>query len=255
VTSPGKVLLGSGTAWVITGVTDAPDVVALPPSLDLNFHPAPQRWTVSQSLGGLGASLEWLLQQCWQGVDPDAAPARADVYAALDSELEQTAPGANGLLGVPLGGGHAAPAGEQWGGLWGLRLDHSRADMARALMEGAAYELRWALDPVRRAGLPIDRMWMIGGAAQSPLWPAIVADVTGLPLSLPRGQQWPAIGAAILAGVGIGAFETVAAGQAHFQQPARQVEPDPDRMRIYNEKFGAYQQLAGAARRRLEKQP
>jgi xylulokinase len=252
VTSPGKILLGSGTAWVVTGVTDAPDVAALPPSLDLNFHPAPQRWTVSQSLGGLGASLEWLLQQCWQGSDPDTAPSRAEAYAALDGELERTAPGANGLLGVPLSGGHAAPAGEQSGGLWGLRLDHSRADMARALMEGAAYELRWALEPVRQAKLPIERMWMIGGAAQSPLWPAIVADVTGLPLSLPLGQHWPAIGAAILAGVGAGLYDSVSDGQARFQRPARQVEPDPDRMRIYDEGFGVYQQLAGAPRRRLE---
>ena len=41
VTAPGKILLACGTAWVVTGVTDAPDVAALPPSLDLNFYPAP----------------------------------------------------------------------------------------------------------------------------------------------------------------------------------------------------------------------
>ena len=263
VTSPGKILLGCGTAWVVTGVTDVPDVDALPPSLDLNFHPAPQRWTVSQSLGGLGASVEWLLRQCWQGAGDGAVPSRTDAYAALDSQLQQTMPGANGLLGVPLSGGHAAPAGEQGGGLWGLRLDHSRADMARALMEGAAYELRWALEPVQEAGLPIERMWMIGGAAQSPLWPAIVADVTGRPLSLPqagpeqsrRGQQWPAVGAAILAGVGAGVYDSVREGQARFRRPARQVEPDPDRMRIYDEGFAAYQQLVGAARLRQGQQP
>ncbi len=97
VTSPGKILLGCGTAWVITGVVEAPDVSALPDSLDMNFLPTPQqasrRWTVSQSLGGLGASLEWLLRQWWQGADAGSSgqalleTARKEAYAALDSEL------------------------------------------------------------------------------------------------------------------------------------------------------------------------
>jgi xylulokinase len=258
VTSPGRGLLGCGTAWVITGVTDTPDVAALPPSLDLNFLPVPQHraatgpWTVSQSLGGLGASLEWLLHQCWQNADPGSAPARASAFAALDAELEQTTPGTDGLFFLPLTGGHSAPAGEQRGGFWGLRLDHTRADMARAVMEGAAYELRWALEPIRQSAMPVEQMWMIGGAAQSPLWPSIVADVTGLPLSLPQacpeqgrsGQHWPAVGAAILAGMGIGAFETLAAGQACFQRPARLVEPDRVWAQAYDEAFAAYRRIA-----------
>jgi sugar (pentulose or hexulose) kinase len=95
-------------------------------------------------------------------------------------------------------------------------------------------------------------MWMIGGATASPLWPAIVADVTGLPLWLPQGKQWPAVGAAILAGVGVGAFESVATAQARFQRPAREIEPDPARAEIYEACFAAYQRLAGTTRQ-LEK--
>ncbi|MGD9146395.1 MAG: FGGY family carbohydrate kinase [Anaerolineae bacterium] len=271
VTSPGRVLLGCGTAWVITGVTGTPDITELPPSLDLNFHPAHQSgrvpgcWAVSQSLGGLGASLEWLLQRCWPAVDPEstareAGDSRHVAFAALDAELGQTTPGGGGLFFLPLTGGHSTPAGDQRGALWGLRLDHTRADMARAVMEGAAYELRWALEPIRRAGMPIERMWMIGGAAQSPLWPSIVADVTGVPLSLPqasparperrRGKQgregthWPAVGAAILAGVGSGAYESMAEAQARFQRPERQIKPDRARISIYDGYYSTYQQLA-----------
>jgi xylulokinase len=249
IISPGKLLLGCGTAWVITGVTDTPDVAALPPSLDLGFHPAPGHWTVSQSLGGLGASLEWLLQQCWPATGSDAsAPrpantARAVAFASLNAELERTTPGSKGLLLLPLSGGHKPPAADQYGALWGLRLDHTRADMARAMMEGAAYELRCALEPIQQAGMPIDQLSMIGGAAHSPLWPTIVSDVTGLPLSLPEGKQWPAVGAAILAGLGISAFETLAAGLARFQRPARQIDPSPGNMQIYGECFAAYRRL------------
>jgi xylulokinase len=255
ITSPGQVLLGCGTAWVVTGVTGSPDLVTLPPSLDLSLHPASQPsrrlWTISQSLGGLGASLEWLLRQCWPATGPKAA-ARQAAFDALDSELELTAPGSSGLFFLPVAGGHKVPARDQHGALWGLRLDHTRADMARAVMEGAAYELRWAFEPIRQAGLPVDHIWMVGGATHSSLWPAIVAAVTGLPLSLPgsssqaghRGQHWPAIGAAILAGLGIGAFDTLAAGLDRFQRPLCHIEPDPSHASIYDECFVTYRQLA-----------
>jgi xylulokinase len=255
VTDPGKILLGCGTAWVLTGVAGAPDVDALPDSLDMNFLPMPQRgqvprrWTVSQSLGGLGASLEWLLRQWWQS--PAAASGgqtapetqRKDTYAVLDGELRRTGPVGNGPVFLPLTGGHSQPAGEQRGLLLGLRLDHDRADVARAVMEGAAYELRLALEPIRRAGMPVQRMWMIGGAAQSPVWPGIVADVTGVPLSLPQYAHWPAAGAAVLAGLGIGAFKTMAAGQDRFQRPARLIEPDPKAVPIYDDRFAVYREL------------
>jgi xylulokinase len=112
-------------------------------------------------------------------------------------------------------------------------------------MEGAAYELRWALEPIRQAGMPVERMWMIGGATHSPLWPSIVADVTGLPLTLSRAKHGPAVGAAILAAVGSSAFETVAEAQARFRGAERQIEPDPDRMAIYDECFAAYRKLCG----------
>jgi xylulokinase len=126
----------------------------------------------------------------------------------------------------------------------GLRLDHGRADVARALMEGAGYELRWALEPIQRAGMPVDKMWMIGGAARSPLWPVILANVTGVPLSLPQYGNWPAVGAAILAGLGAGVYDGLAEAQARFERPEEQVEPDPERMRVYDGCFAAYQKLA-----------
>jgi xylulokinase len=110
-------------------------------------------------------------------------------------------------------------------------------------MEGAGYELRWALEPIQRAGMPVERLWMIGGAAQSSVWPAILADITGVPLSLPHYGHWPAVGAAILAGLGAGVYGSLAEAQARFVWPARQVEPDQQRMKIYDDGFATYQQL------------
>jgi xylulokinase len=255
VTSPGKVLLACGTSWVLTGVVDTPDVDAVPSGLNMHFHPAPGCWTVSQSIGGLGASLEWLLNQCWRSADAQSPAARAEIFASLDAELHQTAPGGDGLFFLPFAGGQRAPSGEQGGGFLGLRLDHTRADMARAVMEGAAFELRWALPDIQQAGMPIDQMWMIGGAARSPIWPGIVADGAGVPLTLPSNEQWAAVGAAMLAGVGIGAFENLETAQVRFQKPARRIEPDGTRRRIYNSCFARYQRamtIAQQVKRRSE---
>ena len=55
------------------------------------------------------------------------------------------------------------------GGFVGLRPDQSRADMGRAMLEGAASELRWALDRLRQADMAVEQMWMIGGATQANL--------------------------------------------------------------------------------------
>ena len=239
LTAPGQVLLACGTSWVITVVVETPDVDALPEELDLNFHPAPQRWTASQSLGGLGASLEWLLKQCWQRADSQS---RAETFAALDEELEQTTPGGGGLFFLPLAGGHQSPAGVRRGGVVGLRLDHTRADMARAVLEGGAFELRWALDHIRQAGMPVERLWMVGGAAQSSIWPAIVADVAGVPLSLPQYGHWPALGAALLAGVGIGLFAGMDAVQSRFRESTRHIAP-AENENLYREQFLVYRRI------------
>jgi xylulokinase len=245
ITSPGKMLLACGTAWVFTGVMASPKLGSVPAALDWNFHVAADCYTISQSLGGLGASLEWWLNQAWRGVAGLAS--RQAMFAALDDELKGVAadslpPRRSGgrLIFLPLTGGHDDPATTQRGGFVGLQLSHSRADMARAIMESGAFELRWALQPIQQAGLPIEQLWMVGGATRSPHWPQILADVTGIPIRLPAYDNWPALGTAVLAGVAIGAFETVAEGLTHFQKPARDVLPDAAMQGWYDEIFELY---------------
>ncbi|NJN97577.1 MAG: hypothetical protein HC875_27615 [Anaerolineales bacterium] len=163
-------------------------------------------------MGGFGATVEWWLNGVWQNVEPQPPLSRADLYAAMNRALAQTQPGSNNLLFLPV---HTA-----YGGFAGLRLDHSRADMSRAILEGCAFELRGALEDMRRANLPVERLWMAGGATRSPVWTRILADVTGVPLTLTEYAHWSALGAAILAGWGAGVFESVEAGQSRLQNPS-----------------------------------
>jgi xylulokinase len=244
MTTGGRALLACGTAWVINGVAESTAMGAIPSNMNLNFHILPQRWIVSQFLGALGGCLEWWLNQGWQHKDPHSPFCRAELFASFDTALEQTVPGCAGLLFLPLTGGRQLSRTAPGGGFVGLRLDHTRADMSRAIMEGAAFELHWALDRLAQAGMPVEQLWMVGGATSSPLWPNIVADVTGLPIYLTPYTHGPALGAGILAGVGANVFETMMAGQKQFSRPAhRIIMPNDSHRPAYDEQFAAYQRL------------
>ncbi len=244
MTEPGKLMLASGTAWVINAITTSPDVTAAPASMNLSYHVAPQRWTISQLLGGFGATVEWWLRENLQPAAPEQVLDRRHLFAQFDDLIRHSPPGSNGLLFLPLGGGAQLAESRPGGGFIGLRLDHTRADMARAVLEGVAFEVRWALDTVRQAGLPVEQVWLSGGASQSPVWPQILADVTGLPFTLTGYGNWPALGAAVLAGTGVGLFESLAEGIGRLQPPGRQVVPAEAQRAFYNERLAAYQQAS-----------
>jgi len=208
--------------------------------LDLNFHAYPQRWTLSQSLGGLGASLEWWLNRAWQSLDESTT--RQERYASLNQEILQTSPNQE-LFFLPMTGGHADPATTRRGGFIGLDFNHTRADMARAIMESAGYELRWALDAIRDAGQPVKHLWMVGGAVQGLLWPGILSEITGISISIPDYGNWPALGAAILAGVGSGVYDSIDQALVNFTKPTRPVISDNRNENIYRTGFTQYQEI------------
>jgi xylulokinase len=97
--------------------------------------------------------------------------------------------------------------------------------MARAVMESVAFELRWAIEEIGRAGVSVDVLKMVGGASRSPVWPQIVADVTCLPVALPAISQAASWGAAILAGVAAGVYPDPEAGLLTLPRTERRLEP------------------------------
>lgn len=194
VTAPGQLMLASGTAWVLTALTSDLPVAQVPDNMELNFHITPGLHTVSQLLGGFGAVCEWWMHMLW--------PKTVNYHTAWNAALSEGTPGAHGLFFAPIGG--SAQLGSGRGGFIGLRIDHTRGDMVRALCEGIAYEVRWALDTLAEAHMPAQRIWMSGGATLSGWWPRLIADVTGIVVQSPHAASWPSRGAAILAGVGSG---------------------------------------------------
>ena len=240
VMQPGKVMLSCGTAWVVLAVIDDLEV-GLRSGTAIGRHVLEGRWGAMRSIGAVGSSLEWLIDNVWGG--RAAGADRAELYAAINAGAARAAPGVGGLLCYPLAGGHAAGFGPARGGFVGLSLPHTRDDMARAVMEGIAFELRWAVAEMRQAGIEVAELRMVGGAAQSDVWPQVVADVTAIPVVLPSMSQAASRGAAILAGTAVGIFSDPQAGYAAFRGSETNLAPNSAMRQLYDEMFATYQEL------------
>ncbi|MBT4309151.1 MAG: hypothetical protein HOD49_01945, partial [Anaerolineae bacterium] len=168
-----------------------------------------------------------------------ASASRSEMFTSLDAELTKASPNSSSqpLFFLPLTGGHDNPSTSKGGGFIGLQLSHNRANMAQAVMESAAFELRWA---IQEAGLEIEELWMLGGAAESTQWVEILATVTGISISLPQYDNWPALGAAVLAGVGAGLFDSVEDALKNFEKPVRKVAPIEALRVYYDDLFERY---------------
>jgi sugar (pentulose or hexulose) kinase len=123
-------------------------------------------------------------------------------------------------------------------------LDHVRDDLVRAVCEGIACEVRWALDTLAISHLTASRMWMTGGATQSSFWPQLIADVTGIPIHVAPRASWPARGAAILAGVGAGLLgpDLITAAQ-RWQIPLLEVTPNRELASSYAAIYADYRRM------------
>jgi xylulokinase len=242
------VALATGTAWVITGITASSRLEDAPPAMDLSFHAAPGRWTVSQFLGGFGATVDWWLAQTWQPADPAQAQPIKELFRHLDAALVASAPGSHGLLFTPLSGPSQLPGSTPGGVFAGLQLAHRRSDMARAILEGCGFEVRWALDQLADSGLPTRELWIAGGASASPVWPPILADISGVPIVLADYANWAALGGAALAGWGAGLFPTLEEGIARLQPLVRRLTPNATLAELYAARYAGYRRLANVTR-------
>ena len=168
-----------------------------------------------------------------------------DVYKIFDRIASQVPAGSQGLMYAPWLFGERCPVEERSlrGGLFNLSLDHSRANIIRAIFEGVALNTRWMMKPVQRfLGCELQQLTAVGGGASSDVWCQIFADVLGVEIrQLAEPMQANALGAAYIAFVGLGLldFESAAAQtryRAHYQ-------PNRDHRAVYNDSFGAFTEL------------
>ena len=242
MTGPGQALLACGTAWVINTAAGRDQCARAPEALGMNPHILPDRWVLSEYLGCFGAVNEWWCQTMWQA--PGQPLSRSTLYDQINRSLGGHRAGGGNLFYLPYSGGKQLGLCRQEGIFWGGSLDQSREDWTWAVLEGIVFEVRWALEQLARAQMPIDRLWMIGGATRSPVWPQLAADILGIPIVTSQYSHGPALGAAMIAGVGCGQFSSFDDCRQVFRMEGRVFLPEQEYHRRYQEKYARFLALS-----------
>ena len=171
-------------------------------------------------------------------------------YAAEQRDIPAEKLGRNHVYFLPYLMGERSPINDTnaRGTLVGMTLDTTRADLVQAVLEGVAFAIRDSFEVAKSLGLSIPRSKLCGGGSKSPLWRTIFANVLGIPLELPRTEQGPGYGAAMLAMVGCGRFESVRTAAGALVEVSAVVEPDPALTARYEERYQQYRTLYPALR-------
>jgi xylulokinase len=216
--------------------------------------PAPGEYLVWAENGIAGKALEAALAG-WLLVDDELGrSSTADPFATLEAALAGSPPGARGALFLPWLTGSFAPKADrdQRGGFLGLSLDTRRVDLVRAVVEGTAHNLRWLLPAVEAfTGRRVEEITFGGGAARSPGWAQIVADVLSRPvrtLASPGSAAARAVGFVAL--VRNGATDTpldaIVDTVAHFEPDPSAAERYSARQAQFEAAFEAIRPISGA---------
>jgi len=196
-------------------------------------HALPDLWHLEAGILSAGLSLKWMRDSLFDGAS----------YQLLSDEASQVPPGAEGLLFAPYLAGERTPHMDPHatGSFVGLTLRHRRAHLVRAAMEGVVMALRQGLELMLELGVSADRVVASGGATRHPLWLQMQADVFARPIHRTRTTEAAALGAAALAGVGVGIYPTVRAACARLVQwDDGVVQPVAANVELYERIFPAF---------------
>ncbi len=230
----GVVALSLGTSGVVFAASGHPTVD--PEARVQSFcHAVPDRWHMMGVMLSAAGSLRWLRDALAPGVDfGDLVEGAAEVPA-----------GSDGLLFLPYLTGERTPYpdAKARGAFVGLTVGHDLRHMTRAVLEGVAFGLKDGLDLMVDAGVPApESIRVSGGGTRSALWRQILADVLVAGIETVSTEEGAAYGAALLAFVGSGQFETVG-GAVEATVRGRPVASPSADVETYRHIHGQYQGL------------
>ena len=228
---PGDWLVKLGGAGDILVTTDQ---AFTDPHLYLDAHPVPDLWLPNGCMATSGSLIRWF--QSLVGGAP---------LAELDDEAQERAPGA--ILCLPYFLGEKSPLHDPnlRGAFVGLHLGHDRAALYRAVLEAVAFGFRHHLEVLADRGVALDQARVSNGGAASQLWKQIHADVLGVTLHPVLDHPGASLGAAQVAGVGVGLLEDWGVVVDHVTL-GEAVEPDESLAAFYAERYQLWRELGDA---------
>lgn len=226
--SAGDMLLSAGTTWVVLGL--GKQLLYSDSYIAPSIHPVPGLFGAIASLVGTGVSLEWYKNKFL----PDVS------FGELDQQAQDSEIGDLFYYPYPLGAGYPIWNANAQAAFIGSNLNHDRFGYARAIMEGAAFGVRRALDDFSQNDCSINSLKVLGGASRSPLWTRLICDITNTPVQLLQESDACALGAAVIAACGVGAHPDYATASRIMVHHAQTLVPSSMQVPYYSEKYNRY---------------
>ena len=236
-------MYGMGTFLCITPVFGQrrEPAVMIERGVNTEHHAVPGKF-VSFIYNQGGSLVKWFRDTFAAADHRRAQETGHDIYGALLAEIPD---GMSSTVVLP----HFATTGppsfisDSCGVLAGLRLETSRGDVLKGILEGITFYLKESVDALPATGIEITDFRAVGGGSRSDAWLQITADILQRPLVRPRFTEAGALGAAIIAGVGSGAFPSYQAGVEVMVSLERTFEPDRQKRAPYEARFEKYRML------------
>ena len=171
-------------------------------------------------------------------------------YAVLQSGITEQMLGAGEVFFLPYLMGERSPINDvcATGMFIGLRPNTTAEEMLLAVLEGVAFAVKENMDVAESLGIRVEESTLCGGGAKSPLWRRILANVLNIKLNLLACEEGPGYGAAMLAMVASGKYESIASCAECFVQMSASVLPEERIAARYAEKYQKYRKLYPAVK-------
>jgi xylulokinase len=248
--SIGSGVMEPGECFVIMGTAARVSSPLGSPNFDNRFmnctHALPNRWLSIGAINGVGSSLRWVRDTFGHSEKAVADMTGRDVYDILADQAIYSPPGSKGLIYLPYISGERTPIWNPYarGVMFGLTLGHNRNDFMRSIFEGASFAIRHVIEILEvDNGMRIEKIRIGGAAATNGVWNQIIADILGKTVVNLTEIHTEVLGAAVLAGVGIGAYPDYETALGQVVAVDSEFVPDPKAHDAYNQLFPLYKEL------------
>ena len=244
VIKPGMAMVSTGTAEVVEVAMSSP---VLSESLrrgniSVYRHVIPGLYLSMTLNHSGGLLLRWFRDTLGKDKLLEAERSGSDAYNLM---LADAKPGPAGLMVLPHFSGSGTPTLDTTsrGAFLGMTFATTQADIAKAILEGLTFELRVNLDLLRVSGIEIEELHAVGGGARSDIWLQLKADICHTPLRVPRVTEAACLGAAVLASVGAGSYDSVSSAVKEAVGMDRTITPCSKNSEAYNRRYELYLEL------------
>ncbi len=234
----------TGQSAVVMMVTDKEHPEATSRGLWHSPGVVPGTWEVAGGMSSGGGLYKWFRDELGGEESEAAARTGLSPFEIMDLEASKVPAGSDNLVILPYFNGERSPIWDSnaRGVMFGLSYAHTKAHIARALMESVVFGFRHIIDTAQECGVTFGEMRSMGGGSKSRLWLQIKSDVLGIPIRPVLSDAEP-LGDAVLAGLGVGLYRDPVETCERLVKLGKVIEPDMEAHKNYTKLYNVYRKL------------